>query len=25
VVRNADFFGKILTPAQDSGRIERLK
>jgi methionine synthase II (cobalamin-independent) len=25
VVRNADFFGKILTPGQDSGRIERLK
>ena len=25
VVRNADFFGKILTPVQDSGRIERLK
>jgi methionine synthase II (cobalamin-independent) len=25
VVRNADFFGKILTQGQDSGRIERLK
>jgi hypothetical protein len=25
VVRNSDFFGKILTPAQDNGRIERLK
>ena len=25
VVRNADFFGKILTPAQDNGRMERLK
>ena len=25
VIRNADFFGKILTPVQDSGRMERLK
>jgi methionine synthase II (cobalamin-independent) len=25
VVRNADFFGKILTTTQDNGRIERLK
>ena len=25
VVRNADFFGKILTSAQDNGRMERLK
>ena len=25
VIRNADFFGKILTSSQDNGRIERLK
>ena len=25
VVRNADFFGKILTQTQDTGRMERMK